>query len=153
MAYENSSRKTILVLNTEFTAPVLMNAMGHVAIGLIGARNAGDWNLLDYPSPGFEVESRISEYPVVVLRAKKSPRLEKLVLGLKQAGIAHNVFIDTMLGRTADEQRAATLHAVRGVARIVCVGLFGDEASIRPLIKAFSVYKMSDAMSSTENAS
>lgn len=146
MAYENNNRKTIFVLNTEFPAPVLMNALGHTALGLLGARDASSWNLLDYPSPGFDVDSKISEYPVVILRAKRSAPLEKLIGQLKLAGIEHNVFIDSMLGRTAGEQRKATFDAVPGKDRISCVALFGDEASIRPLIKSFSVYKTSDAL-------
>jgi hypothetical protein len=50
-----------------------------------------------------------------------------------------------MLGRSADEQRASTFHAVPGKHRIVCVALFGEEQEIRPFIKAFSLYKSSDA--------
>ncbi|WP_176059333.1 DUF2000 family protein [Paraburkholderia sp. BCC1876] len=146
MTYANNTRKTVLVLNTEFPAPVLMNAIGHTSLGLIGARDHRDWALLDYPSPAFEASSTISEYPVVVLRSKRSGPLEKLVVQLKDAGIAHNVFIDSMLGSTAAEQQEATRGAVPGTQRIVCVALFGEETEIRPLIKSFSVYKTSDAV-------
>jgi hypothetical protein len=145
MAYANSTRKTVLVLNTEFPAPVLMNAIGHTVLGLIGSRDSTHWNLLDYPSPSFSVSSSISEYPVVVLRAKRSSALEKLVVQLNEAGIAHNTFIDSMLGQTAGGQQQATQEAAPGLNRIVCVALFGEEVEIRGLIKSFSVYKSSDA--------
>lgn len=145
MAYENNTMKTVLVLNTEFSAPVLINAAVHAALGLMGARNPDDWHLLDYPSPAFEAGSKVSEYPVVVLRSKRSAPLERLVLQLKAINVAHNVFIDSMLGNSASEQIQATLDAAPGQNRIACVALFGDEASIRPLIKFFSVYKPSDA--------
>lgn len=135
------------MVNTEFPAPLLMNAIGHVALGLLGARDPSRWNLLDYPSPAFDVDSHISEYPVVILRSKRSAPLEKLVRQLKDFGIDHNVFIDSMVGRTADEQRQATLDASPGKDRISCVALFGDEEAIRPLIRSFSVYKTSDTAS------
>jgi hypothetical protein len=141
MAYENSTSKTVLVLNTEFSAPALMNASGHTALGLLAAQDPARWNFLDYPSPSFGTHSKISEYPVVVLRSKRSAPLEKLVRELKNADIAHNVFIDSMLGQTADQQQQATRQASPGKERIVCVALFGDEVAIRPLIKSFSIYK------------
>lgn len=121
-----------------------MNAIGHVLLGLIGSRNPTEWNLLAYPSPAFQVDNQISEYPVVVLRSKRSGSLEKLVLQLKPFDIAHNIFIDSMIGRTAVEQQQATLSALPGQNKIVCVALFGDETTIRPLIKSFSLYKSSD---------
>ncbi|KWO89927.1 hypothetical protein WM32_06735 [Burkholderia ubonensis] len=146
MKYLDNSSKTVLVVNTEFSAPTILNAVAHTVLGLTGADGAAPWNLLPYPSPAFGVESRISEYPVIVLRSKRSTQLEKLVAQLKQADVAHNVFIDSMLGASASGQQSATLAAVPGENRIVCVGLFGAEETIRPLIKSFSLYKTSDAL-------
>ncbi|MET1475586.1 MULTISPECIES: DUF2000 family protein [Burkholderia] len=136
----------MLVVNTEFPAPTILNAVAHTVLGLTGANGAAFWNLLPYPSPAFGVESRISEFPVIVLRSKRSSQLEKLVVQLKQADVAHNAFIDSMLGASASEQQSATWTASPGENRIVCVGLFGPEETIRPLIKSFSLYKTSDAL-------
>ncbi|MCR4471368.1 DUF2000 domain-containing protein [Burkholderia sp. SCN-KJ] len=136
----------MLVVNSEFPAPTILNAVAHTMLGLAGTNGAESWNLLPYPSPAFGVESRISEYPVIVLRAKRSSQLEKLVAQLKQADVVHNVFIDSMLGASASEQQSATLSASPGENRMVCVGLFGAEETIRPLIKSFSLYKTSDAL-------
>jgi hypothetical protein len=152
MNYENSSRKTVLVLNTEFPAPMLMNAIGHSILGLAAKGVINTWNMLEYPGPGFDVDSRISEYPVVVLRAKKSTQLEKLVQQINAAGIISNVFIDTMIGRNAAEQQQATRDALPGKDRVVCVALFGEEEILRPLIKSYSVYKITDAIQDTGSA-
>lgn len=105
MSYADNSYKTVLVLNTGFPVPALMNAMAHCVLGLMGVRGAGAWNLLAYPSPAFAIDSSISEYPVVMLRAKKSEPLEKLAQRLKALGVSHNVFIDSMIGSSAIGQQ------------------------------------------------
>lgn len=152
MSYADSDQKTVLVLNTEFAPPVLFNAAGHALLGLIGKGTLPDWNLLDYPSPGFETDNRISQYPVVVLRAKRSAQLEKLARQLASAQVLHNTFIDAMIGHSAAQQQQATLAARPGEARMACVALFGAEETIRPFIKSFSVYKASDAAVLLENS-
>ncbi|BAX62832.1 DUF2000 domain-containing protein [Burkholderia stabilis] len=144
--YLDNSSKTVLVVNAEFPAPTILNAVAHTTLGLAAANAVSAWNLLPYPSPAFSIESRISEYPVIVLRSKRSSPLERLVLQLKGMDIVHNAFIDSMLGMSAVEQQSATLSAEPGKNRIVCVGLFGAESEIRPLIKSFSLYKTSDSL-------
>ena len=147
MTYANTHRKTVLVLNIEFAPPMLLNAAGHALLGLVGKSHLDAWNLLPYPCPAFHTESQISEYPVVVLRAKRSSQLEKLIQQLALTSLPYNVFMDAMIGQTAEQQQQSTRDAQPGCARILCVALFGDEESIRPLIKSFSVYKASDANS------
>jgi hypothetical protein len=144
MSYENSHRKTVLILNTEFPIAILMNAVGHSILGLIAKTQITEWNMLDYPSTAFLIESQISEYPVVVLRAKKSTQLEKLIVQVNEAKIISNVFIDAMIGRNAVDQQQATREAIPVRNRIICVALFGEEINLRPLIKSYSVYKTSD---------
>lgn len=136
----------MLVVNAEFPVPTILNAAAHTVLGLVAANAPSEWNPLPYPSPAFGANSRISEYPVIVLRSKRSSQLERLVLQLKEAEIVHNVFIDSMLGASAAEQQSATLSATPGENRIVCIGLFGEEEAIRPAIKSFSLYKTSDAL-------
>lgn len=152
MSYANSDKKTILVLNTEFAPPALFNAAGHALLGLAGKASLLDWKLLDYPATGFETHSKISEYPVVVLRTKRSVQLEKLARQLFAADVLHNVFLDAMIGSNATQQQQATRDARPGEARMICLALFGAEETIRPLIKSFSVYKASDAVT-TANGS
>ncbi|MDM0088661.1 MULTISPECIES: DUF2000 family protein [unclassified Variovorax] len=144
MAYSDNARKTVLVLNAEFPITVLLNAVAHVALGLRDAHGAENWRFLDYPSPAFGANSRISEYPVIVLRCKRSASLEKLVMQLKTAGIAHNVFMESMLGSSATEQQRRTLEATPGSVRIVCVSLVGEETEIRPFIKSHTLYSLRD---------
>ena len=145
--YLDNSRKTVLVVNAEFPVPTILNAAAHTMLGLVAANVPSAWNLLPYPSPAFGANCHISEYPVIVLRAKRSSQLERLVLQLKAADILHNVFIDSMVGASATEQQSATLSARPGESRVVCIGLFGEEEAIRPAIKSFSLYKTSDALS------
>ncbi|MBI3285878.1 MAG: DUF2000 family protein [Burkholderiales bacterium] len=145
MAYLNTHKKTVLVLNTEFSSPLLFNAAGHALLGLISKCDLGNWNLLNYPSPGFGIESKISEYPVVVLRVKRSAQLEKLVQQLDEASVPYNAFLDAMIGQTAEQQQQATFNAHPNSSRIMCVALFEIEDIIRPIIKSFSVYKESDS--------
>lgn len=147
MKYLNNSSKTVLVVNAEFPVTTILNAVAHTVLGMVTTNTSSPWNALPYRSPRFGVTSNISEYPVIVLRSKRSSQLEKLVQQLAEARIVHNVFIDSMLGASAADQQAATLSASPGENRIVCVGLFGQEDAIRPAIKSFSLYKTSDALS------
>jgi hypothetical protein len=134
------------VVNVEFPTPTILNAVAHALLGLAGANEMAEWNLLRYPSPAFQSNNLISEYPVIILRSKRSAALEKLTAELSTSGIAHNVFIDSMIGASASEQQSATFAAEPGRNRLVCVCLFGDEERIRPFIKSFSIYKMSDSV-------
>jgi len=143
----------VLVVNAGFPVATILNAVAHTVLGLVSANDSSTWNPLPYPSPEFGVTSNISEYPVIVLRAKRSRQLEKLVQQLAAARIVHNVFIDSMLGTSAAAQQAATLSASPGQNQIVCVCLFGHEDAIRPAIKAFSLYKTSDAFAHNETES
>lgn len=145
MAYHNNARKTAVVLNAEFSVPVLMNAVAHTVLGLADSRGTDGWNFLDYPSPGFGLNGRISEYPVIVLRSKRSVQLERLVLQLKAQNIAHNIFMDSMLGSSAEEQQRNTFEALPGRTRIICVALVGEEMEIRPFIKSYSLYTAANA--------
>ncbi|WP_316251655.1 DUF2000 domain-containing protein [Paraburkholderia sp. UCT2] len=137
----------MLVVNAEFSVTTILNAVAHTVLGMVTTNASSTWNPLRYRSPGFGVTSNISEYPVIVLRSKRSSQLEKLVQQLAEARIVHNVFIDSMLGASAADQQTATFSASPGEDRIVCVGLFGQEDAIRPAIKSFSLYKTSDALS------
>lgn len=136
----------MLVVNAEFPVTTILNAAAHTVLGLVATNTSSAWNPLPYRSPAFGVTSNISEYPVIVLRSKRSSQLEKLVQQLADARIVHNVFIDSMLGASAADQQAMTLSATPGENRIVCVGLFGQEDAIRQAIRSFSLYKTSDAL-------
>lgn len=144
MAYADNTSKTVIVVNSEFPGPTIINAVAHAVLGLIGANNRDAWKLLAYPSPAFSSESHISEFPAIVLRAKRSSALEKLICALRDTGIPHNIFIDSMIGASAESQRAATLAATPEHNKVICVALFGREEAIRPLIKSFSLYKESE---------
>lgn len=144
MAYADNASKTVIVVNSEFPAPTIINAVARSVLGLIGSNRRDAWNLLAYPSPAFSSESRISEFPAIVLRAKRSSALEKLICALRDTGIPHNAFIDSMIGTSAENQQAATLAATPEQNKLICVALFGHEEAIRPLIKSFSLYKESE---------
>jgi len=103
------------------------------------------WNLLTYPSPAFSSESHISEFPIIILRAKRSAALEKLADALRGNDVPHNIFIDSMIGASAADQQVATSAATPGLNKLICVALFGREEEIRPHIKSFSLYKESDS--------
>lgn len=147
--YVDNSNKTVLVVNAQFPAPIILNAAAHAILGLAATCDPAIWKLLPYPSVAFSTDSRISEYPVVVLRAKRSAQIEKLIPELKAADIKHNVFLDSMLGVSASQQQSATRTATSDTNRIVCVALFGASETIRPMTRSFSLYKSSDAIVDT----
>lgn len=145
MAYADNASKTVVVVNTEFPTPTIVNAVAHAVLGLVGSSSRDMWNLLTYPSPAFSSESHISEFPIIILRAKRSAALEKLADALRGNDVPHNIFIDSMIGASAADQQVATSAATPGLNKLICVALFGREEEIRPHIKSFSLYKESDS--------
>jgi hypothetical protein len=148
MKYENNKIKTVVAVNIAFPVPQIMNAMGHALIGLVAKQGVESFNLLPYRSEGYDFNSAISEYPLIVVQAKSSRELVKLVTRLKDLKISHNIFIDAMIGRNAQEQKLATHGASPENSNIMCVALHGEEEIIRPAIKSLSVYRRNSSVES-----
>jgi hypothetical protein len=150
MKYEDNKIKTVVVVNIGFPVPQIMNAMGHALVGLVAKQGVESFNLLSYRSEGYDFDSAISQHPLIVLQVKSSRELVKLASKLKDLEICHNIFIDAMIGRNAEEQKLATHGASPENSNIMCIALYGEEEVIRPAIKSLSVYRQNVSIDSVD---
>lgn len=136
--YEDNAYKLIVAVNRRLDIGPAMNAMAHALAGLV-ACHAGI-EFLDYPAQA-GWKGLISKPPIIVLRSDNSAHLERLHQEALPLGLAVNPFVHTMLGSSAAEQQAATLHAEAGSLDYWAVAVFGQADVLKPLTKRFSIYK------------
>lgn len=96
MKYQDNQKKFIAVLNKKTSIPRLMNALGHMSIGLPSILK-DDPEFMEYSGQNSEHHATISKYPFIILAAKNSNQLRVLRDKLLQAGLPCNDFLDTMV--------------------------------------------------------
>lgn len=134
--YHDNTTKYTFILNRNAPPGQLLNALGHLSIGL-GA-NADD--LLDYPISTTGTTALISRWPVIVLAAKSSTQLANTLSNANAAnGIRTNAFTASMIGASAEQQIAATATQPVESIEYIGIGLFGPADLITPLTKKYSL--------------
>jgi hypothetical protein len=137
--YLDNQKKFTLVLNRRIAVGPLINAASHLCIGLAGEMEGMD--ILDYRAadrPGF---ARISCHPVIVLSADNSDQLRALYERAQAKSIRVNVFTASMIGRSADEQLAATAALLTGDMEFLAIGLFGPGDRLKELTRRHSLWR------------
>lgn len=142
--YANNEFKFIAVVNDKIEIPKLMNALGHTTAGLMSkANDSFGMEFLKYKFSGeFVQPSLIALCPYIILKAKNNNQLKTLHLAVNEKAILHNVFTDTMLGASAEEQITQTKNTKVDDLTYFCIILFGKyEEDLKPLTKKFSLFK------------
>lgn len=142
--YADNEFKVIAVVNDKIEIPKLMNAVGHTTAGLMAkANNDPNMEFLKYEfSANFAESSLIALSPYIILKAKNNNQLKTLHLAVNEKGILHNVFTDSMLGASAEEQIAQTKNTPADDLTYFCIVLFGKyEEELKPLTKKFSLFR------------
>ncbi|NBD31405.1 MAG: DUF2000 family protein [Cyanobacteria bacterium] len=125
--------------------PQLMNALGHTTSGLMAkiAEKSEPMEFLEYQYQAEWAEpSSISRYPFIVLKAKNNNQLKTLHQSMSaHPDLVHNVFTDSMLGASADEQLKKTLQTKTEELNYFCLVLFGESEEIEPLTRKFLLFK------------
>jgi hypothetical protein len=142
MQYNDNQSKFVAIMNPKIEMPKLMNALGHITAGLIPkVKDVETMQFLRYP---FHDEGMapavLSQFPFIILKAKNGNQLKTLHQTLQQTEIPHNVFTETMLGNSADQQQSQTLNTPIDELNYFCVVLFGDSEVLAPLTKKFSIF-------------
>ncbi|MBU6439289.1 MAG: DUF2000 domain-containing protein [Betaproteobacteria bacterium] len=141
IAYENTDRKFVGIVNRKHALPTLMNALAHTAFGISGW---GDpiGHLLDYQNESVGFSSKIDESPFIILEARHSNHLRALVSSVSgQAHLRCNAFTTSMIGRSASEQLSMTRTASADQLDFVAVVLYGPREHVEPLTRRFSLYR------------
>ncbi|AKU24046.1 DUF2000 domain-containing protein [Massilia sp. MB5] len=145
MAYENTERKFVALVNRKHPLPVLLNALAHASNGLT-AKTAGRDKLLDYPNQASGFAAKISEYPFIILEAKNGNQIRNLLPQvMADDSLDYNVFTTSMIGASATQQIEATLAAADEQLDFVVLLMFGERGKVEPLAKKFSLLKAPSA--------
>lgn len=140
MAYLESHRRFVAVLNRRHESFRLMNALGHLTAGL--AQTLGDApDYLDYKDREGGQLGRISRYPFIVLESKNGSQLATLRAALLGAGLPAQAFVAQMLGESAEAQLRQAQEAPTADLDYVAVASFGGIEALAPLLKRFSLWK------------
>jgi hypothetical protein len=142
MFYQDNDHKTIAVINPAISSPQLMNALGHVTAGLASKLSSLDeLQLLQYSfQSDLSDPAHISRYPYIILKSKNNNQLKTLHQTINEAGIIHNVFTDSMLGASAEEQMSNTKNTPVDDLTYFLIAMFGKAEVLAPLTKKFSLF-------------
>ncbi len=141
MNYADNQFKWVAVLNKKVALPQLLNALGHLAVGLRPQcieEAAGFFHSYE-GADGKQVAS-ISNWPVIVLRADNGNQLRTLRANALTAGLPCQAFLDTMLGTSAEDQLQKTKTTADDKAEYFAVMIFGKSDVLQTLTKKFSLF-------------
>lgn len=137
--FEDNQKKLSIILNRQVETAVLMNAIGHLAAGIM--RKVEDDVFHDYPNDETGLCAYLSHYPVVILQAKNSNQLRTALEKCREAGLTYNFFTTTMLGQSTAQQIQDTKSSPAESLEFIAIALYGDTEALIPITKKFSVYK------------
>lgn len=137
--YTDNTKKLAVVLNRRHPTGLLLNAHGHLVLGLAADLGAAKTDLLDYVNEEASLSARISRFPVIVLAAKNSNQIRSTYAEAVGRDIAVNVFVTAMLAESATAQLARTAETSPEDLDYVGLAMFGDDEELRPLTKRFSL--------------
>lgn len=140
--YQDNSNKFVAILNQKQPMGLLMNALAHTVAGFLSKQRAhlDEMAFLPYQDREGVMDARISRYPFIILKAKNGNQLRTVRQAAQDAGIPWNVFTDTMLGTSADDQLEKTRSAQEAELDYIVLCLFGPAADLDHLTRKFSLF-------------
>ncbi|AUX93321.1 DUF2000 domain-containing protein [Mixta gaviniae] len=137
--FEDNQKKLYLIVNRTLEPALQMNAVGHLAAGIM--QKAEETLFHAYPHQETGMSAFLSHYPVVILQAKNSSQLSTAVRKCHEAGLLYNFFTTTMFGHSSEQQIEATKTAALADLTFVAIAIYGDTEKIAPITRKFSLFK------------
>ena len=142
MAYKPVTHKFVAVLNRKVPINRLLNALGHMSVGMgAGYHLPIELRIDDYSDADSGLHPNISDNPFIVLQADNSNQIRNLRHAAKEAGIAYTDFIDTMIEGTYADQQERTRTTHEADLEYYGIVLFGEIEKISLLTKKFSLWR------------
>lgn len=140
--YDNNEYQFVAVLNGKIEMPKLLNALGHMAVGLSSLQeDESKMEFLKYYDADQTLHPAISKFPFIILKSKNGNQIRSLRQTAIDLGIPYNDFTDTMLGYSAENQLSQTKETKEENLNYFGICLFGESSQIKPLTKRFSLFK------------
>jgi len=142
MTADELTHKFVAVLNKKVPAGNLMNALGHMAVGLGGsAPNLPEMRFDNYFDKDGGKHPSISDNPFIILSADNSNQIRTLRNELINAGIHFTDFTSTMIEGTYKDQQARTEQTPELELDYWGICFFGPKEVLNPLTKKFSLWR------------
>jgi hypothetical protein len=138
---DDLKNKFVAVLNKKIPVNILMNALGHMAVGLSSSYlDIAEMRLDSYIDKDGNDHKSISDNPFIILRAKNSNKIRNLRQEFLDKGIHFVDFTNTMTVGTYEEQKQRTKETKEEDLEYYGICAFGDKKIINPLTKKFSLW-------------
>ena len=121
------------------------NVAGHALLGLrdqVAAAGMVDLeDFCDYRTRDEVLHSRISRWPVIVLKTDRAALLRRLYLAARERGVPANAVLEEMIDKDHDTQVANTAAVSVEEARFLCVAAFEKNGQLADLTRKFSLMR------------
>ncbi|MEI8229855.1 MAG: lysine--tRNA ligase [Candidatus Peregrinibacteria bacterium] len=139
---DEKTKRFVAVLNKKIEPGRLMNALGHMAVGLGGGSGkAEEMRFSAYLDKDGGVHPKISDYPFIVLRADNANQIRTVRQEAINRGIPFTDFTDKMTVGTAHEQHQSMGATPEAELEYYGICLFGKTEEIAAFTKKFSLFK------------
>ena len=139
--YADNGTKFVAIVNRKEPAPRVMNAIGHLMIGLTSSMQSEEVAALHYDNLDAGIASLISHHPFIVLESKNSNQIWTAYQQARAASLKTNLFISQMIGQSAADQVRATAEAKIEDVECIAMALFGAANDVDAVTKRFSLFK------------
>ncbi len=134
-------RRTVIVLNKRYEIGRLLNAVGHIALGLgADAIDRSKLDIQDYRDADGGSYPHISYHPVIVLKADNGNHLRRLRHELEKSGLPFACFVDSMIEGGSPAQVRATAQTHADDLDYVAVCTFGPTGLLKSLTRRFRLF-------------
>lgn len=141
MLPDENSKRFIAVLNKKVETGKLMNALGHMTVGLAsGILDKDDICLLDYKDKEDNLQAKLSHYPFIVLKADNSNKVRTVREEAVSRDIPFVTFTSSMTIGASEEQINATAETPESELEYFGILLFGNTAELKEFTGKFSLY-------------
>ncbi|HKU18209.1 MAG TPA: DUF2000 domain-containing protein [Candidatus Saccharimonadales bacterium] len=139
---DETTYRFVAVLNKKAELGRLLNALGHMTAGLVGAYSkTNDLCFLEYHDADGGLHPSISHFPFIVLKADNSNQIRTLRAQLIEKGLPCNDFTSTMTVGSSEEQQEATRNTPEAELEYFGVCTFGTTDTLKTLTKKFQLFR------------
>ena len=134
-----TNKKFVAVLNKKIEFGRLMNAFGHMTVGLVGKYDDVDFGVADYLDRG-GTSHLGSAHPFIVLKAKNSSQIRTLRNQAIETGIPFASQNNTLMTKTDEEQLRLSKITAEEDLEYYGICLFGSSDELDEITKKFSLW-------------
>jgi hypothetical protein len=134
-------KKFVAVLDRNYGAPFLLNALGHLSIGMGDMLKDSGVEYSEFQDTNGKSVSYLTDYPLIILGAKSGEKIKTIYEKAELEGVKINVYYDIMFSGSVSEQLENTKSKSYDKQKFVGILLFGEVEVLNVLTKRISLLK------------